>query len=74
MFRLSKAGTIVGKRTWGALVGAGGYARLIDGGYITARRSAILGTEGEWVVENHGIVPDIKVEMDPGPVSRPGGY
>jgi tricorn protease len=65
MFRLSKAGTLVGTRTWGGLVGAGGVPALIDGGYVTSPRNAIYGTEGKWVVENHGIAPDVEVEMDP---------
>jgi tricorn protease len=65
MFRLKKAGTLVGTRTWGGLVGIGGYPPLMDGGSITAPRAAIYGTKGEWEVENHGIAPDIEVDMDP---------
>jgi tricorn protease len=38
---------------------------LIDGGRITAPRWALYGTHGEWEVENHGIAPDVEVEMDP---------
>jgi tricorn protease len=65
MFRMKMAGTLVGTRTWGGLVGIGGYPRLMDGGSITAPRAALYGTKGEWEVENHGIAPDIEVEMDP---------
>lgn len=49
----------------GGLVGIGGYPQLIDGGYVTAPRWAIYGLNGEWEVENHGIIPDYEVEMDP---------
>jgi tricorn protease len=64
-FRKSNLGMLVGKRTWGGLVGIGGYPELIDGGGVTAPRFAIYGLEGEWEVENHGIAPDVEVELDP---------
>jgi tricorn protease len=41
MFRKAKLGTIVGKRTWGGLVGIGGYPSLLDGGTVTAPNFAI---------------------------------
>ena len=48
LFRKMKLGPLVGTRTWGGLVGIGGYPRLIDGGMITAPRWALYGTSGEW--------------------------
>ncbi|HYN40994.1 MAG TPA: PDZ domain-containing protein, partial [Thermoanaerobaculia bacterium] len=65
LFRKAKLGPIVGKRTWGGLVGIGGYPALIDGGSVTAPRWGLYGTEGEWEVENVGIAPDVEVEEDP---------
>jgi tricorn protease len=65
LFKKSGVGTLVGVRTWGGLVGIGGYPRLIDGGGVTAPRWALYGTSGEWEVENHGITPDVEVEQDP---------
>jgi tricorn protease len=65
LFRKKAVGTLVGVRTWGGLVGIGGYPPLIDGGTITAPRWAIYGTSGQWEVENIGIPPDIEVEQDP---------
>ncbi len=65
LFRKAGVGTLVGTRTWGGLVGIGGYPTLMDGGGITAPRWAIYGTKGEWEVENIGIPPDIEVEQDP---------
>ena len=56
---------LVGTRTWGGLVGIGGYPPLIDGGTVTAPRVALYGLEGEWEVENDGIAPDVEVELDP---------
>jgi tricorn protease len=64
-FRKLGIGPLVGVRTWGGLVGIGGYPTLMDGGRITAPRWAIYGLKGEFEVENHGIAPDYEVSMDP---------
>jgi tricorn protease len=64
-FRKLGIGPIVGERTWGGLIGIGGYPPLLDGGYVTAPRDAIYGLKGDWEVENHGVAPDIEVMMDP---------
>ncbi len=69
MFRQDKLGPLVGTRTWGGLVGIGGYPPLLDGGYVMAPRMAIYGLHGQWEVENHGIAPDIEVENDPASVA-----
>lgn len=64
-FRKAGLGTLVGVRTWGGLVGIGGYPVLIDGGTVTAPRYAIYGLHGDWEVEGHGIPPDVEVEELP---------
>ncbi len=64
-FRKANLGTLVGVRTWGGLVGIGGYPTLIDGGAVTAPRYAIYGLHGAWEVEGHGIPPDVEVEELP---------
>ncbi len=64
-FRKAKLGPLVGMKTWGGLVGIGGYPALIDGGRVTAPRWAFYGLSGDWEVENHGIAPDIEVDQDP---------
>ncbi|MEW5977736.1 MAG: PDZ domain-containing protein [Acidobacteriota bacterium] len=69
MFRKFKLGTIVGKRTWGGLVGILGFPVLMDGGTITAPNLAIWTEEG-WVVENQGVPPDIEVEQTPAEVMK----
>lgn len=65
LFKRAQIGPLVGTRTWGGLVGIGGYPTLIDGGKVTAPRWALYGTKGEWEVENHGIAPDVEVIQDP---------
>jgi tricorn protease len=67
MFRKFELGPIVGKRTWGGLVGILGYPVLMDGGTVTAPNLAIF-TEDGWVVENEGVAPDIEVEQTPADV------
>ncbi len=64
MFKKHKIGTLVGKRTFGALVGILGFPELMDGGYVTAPNLAIWTNEG-FIVENAGINPDIEVEQWP---------
>jgi tricorn protease len=64
-FRKASLGKLVGTRTWGGLVGIGGYPTLLDGGRVTAPRYAIYGLNGDWEVENHGIAPDVVVEETP---------
>lgn len=64
-FRRRNLGLLVGKRTWGGLVGVYDYPPLMDGGFVTAPRLAIFSPEGRWEVENEGVTPDIEVEMTP---------
>jgi tricorn protease len=58
-------GPLVGKRTWGGLVGIGGTPGLLDGGSVTAPSFAIFSADGEWIIENVGVPPDIEVEQTP---------
>lgn len=64
-FRREKLGPLVGRRTWGGLVGIYDYPVLMDGGQVTAPRVAFWSPEGDWAVENRGVSPDIDVELDP---------
>jgi tricorn protease len=64
-FRKAGIGKLVGKRTWGGLVGWAGSPPLLDGGWVGAPSRALYGTKGEWEVENIGIAPDIEVELEP---------
>lgn len=66
MFKIAGAGTLVGKRTFGAGVGGSlNYHRLVDNGRITIpNRAAYNPRTGTWM-ENHGVEPDIEVEWWP---------
>ncbi len=65
MFRHFKLGPLVGKRTWGGLVGVLGFPVLMDGGSITAPNLAFWTEEEGFGVENVGVPPDIEVEITP---------
>jgi tricorn protease len=65
MFRKFGLGKLVGKRTWGGLVGISGYPVLMDGGTVTAPSFAIWDPEGGFIVENEGVAPDVDVTMWP---------
>jgi len=65
-FRQAKVGILVGKRTWGGLVGFFGPGEsLMDGGTVTAPSRGFWTPNNDWEVENHGVAPDVEVELDP---------
>ncbi len=65
LFRRYGIGPLIGKRTWGGLVGIGGYPSLMDGGSVTAPNFAFYTPEGKWDIENRGVAPDIEIDLDP---------
>ncbi|MCX7557017.1 PDZ domain-containing protein [Xanthomonadaceae bacterium JHOS43] len=68
MFQRFKLGPVIGKRTWGGLVGILGFPVLMDGGSITSPNLAIW-TEDGYAIENVGVAPDIEVEQWPAEVN-----
>ena len=65
-YRQAKVGILVGKRTWGGLVGFFGPGEsLMDGGVVTAPSRGFWTPNNDWEVENHGIAPDVEIEQDP---------
>ena len=64
-FREAGVGPLIGKRTWGGLVGIGGTPGLMDGGSVTAPNFGIFSKDGNWIIENEGVAPDFDVEMTP---------
>ena len=65
-FRKYGLGPLLGMRSWGGVRGIRGYWSLLDGGYITVPEDSLYGLNSQWVIENHGVDPDITVEDAPG--------
>jgi tricorn protease len=66
-FRSDGLGKIIGKRTWGGVVGIRNSLPLVDGGYIFKPEFAPFAKDGKsWPIEGHGVDPDIEVDNDPG--------
>lgn len=65
MFREAGLGQLVGKRSWGGVVGINNRGTLIDGGIVNVPQSALANAKGEYIIEGYGVDPDIEVENDP---------
>jgi tricorn protease len=65
MFRKAGLGPLIGKRSWGGVVGIQGRGALIDGGQIFVPGSGLTDENGNWVIEGYGVDPDIEVDNDP---------
>jgi len=64
-FREAGLGPLIGKRSWGGVVGITGHGPLIDGGSVFVPEFG-LGQPGKgWIIEGDGVEPDIEVENDP---------
>jgi tricorn protease len=68
MFKQAGLGPLIGKRTWGGVVGITGRGPLLDGGLVFVPEFATASAEGQYVIEGHGVDPDIVVENDPAAV------
>ena len=65
-FKANNLGTVIGTRTWGGIVGISGSLPYVDGTdvrvpFFTNYDAAT----GQWIVENHGVDPDILLDNDP---------
>ncbi|MEO6393245.1 MAG: S41 family peptidase [Pyrinomonadaceae bacterium] len=65
MFREAGLGPLIGKRSWGGVVGISGQGTLIDGGTVFVPLSALASSKGEWIIEGYGVDPDIEVDNEP---------
>jgi tricorn protease len=63
--RLFGAGPVVGTRTWGGVIGFDDFRELVDGSRITIPQLAFSFDDLGWGVENHGVDPDIEVDITP---------
>ena len=65
MFREAGLGPLIGKRSWGGVVGISNHGQLIDGGTVNVPESGFANKNGEWIIEGYGVDPDIEVDNDP---------
>jgi tricorn protease len=65
MFRQAGLGPLVGKRSWGGVVGITNRGTLIDGGVVNVPEFALTDANGQYVIEGYGVDPDIEVDNDP---------
>jgi tricorn protease len=69
MFRQAGLGPLIGKRTWGGVVGIGDRGPLLDGGSVFVPEFFAAATlQGKFAIEGHGVEPDIVVDNDPASV------
>jgi len=64
-FKMLKLGPLVGKRTWGGVIGINSQGRLVDGSLTTQPEYSFWFNDVGWQVENYGTDPDIEVEYAP---------
>jgi tricorn protease len=64
-FRRLGLGKVIGTRTWGGEIWLSSSNFLVDGGIATAAEFGVYGPEGEWLIEGHGVEPDIVVDNLP---------
>lgn len=70
LFKHNELGKLIGRRTWGGLVGISGVPPLIDGGYTAVPTFGFYERNGTWGIEGHGVDPDIEVMDDPTELAR----
>ncbi len=65
MFRQAGLGPLIGKRSWGGVIGITNRGTLIDGGTVNVPEFGTNDPDGRWIIEGHGVEPDIEVRNDP---------
>ncbi len=71
-FKDAGLGPLIGTRTWGGLIGITGCPELVDGGTVTSPTFGIYSRKGDWIIEGHGVDPDIPVVDDPSLMAKGG--
>ena len=57
--------SLIGKRSWGGVIGITNRGPLVDGGVVNVPEFGFASAQGHWIIEGHGVDPDIEVENDP---------
>ncbi len=68
-FKARKIGTVIGVPSWGGLVGILNGQPTIDGGTVHQSNNSFYDANGRWLVESHGVDPDILLDNDPASAS-----
>ena len=68
-FKKAGLGPLIGQRTWGGVIGITSHGPLIDGGQVFVPEFGTNDVDGSWIIEGHGVDPDIEVENDPASVN-----
>jgi tricorn protease len=61
---------VIGKRSWGGVIGLRWGRHLVDGGVLTQPEYACWHPQRGWIVENRGVEPDIEVDNLPQEIAR----
>ncbi len=69
-FQALELGPLIGKRSWGGIIGITNLGPLLDGGTVFVPQFATASADGEWVIEGVGVSPDIEVDNPPDAVLR----
>ena len=64
-FRQLGIGKLIGMRTWGGIVGISGSRPYLDGQDVRTPFFTSYSTDGDWIIENHGVDPDIECDLNP---------
>jgi tricorn protease len=64
-FRRLGMGKVIGTRTWGGEIWLSSGNSMVDRGIATAAETGVYGPEGQWLIEGHGVDPDIVVDNPP---------
>jgi tricorn protease len=64
-FRRLGLGKVIGMRTWGGEIWLSSSNVLVDNGIATAAEMGVYGPEGQWLIEGHGVDPDVVVDDPP---------
>lgn len=71
-FRKAGLGPLIGKKTWGGVVGISGFGPLLDGGSVLVPLASTNDTDGSYIIEGVGVAPDIEIENTPAAVIAGG--
>ncbi|MEM1150518.1 MAG: S41 family peptidase [Pseudomonadota bacterium] len=64
-FKARGLGPLIGKRSWGGVIGITSHGPLMDGGSVFVPQFGFADDQGNWTIEGVGVEPDIEVDNPP---------